>query len=152
MKSFVGLFVNVVSVSDLTVLRSWFLNGGNVVFFSDMIHLMTSTLVFFPLLGQCLRFDVCGVWVIVMYCLVRSFWLSCILCLDSCIRGLFVCLSIDLLMNFQYFKVRKQTIFVIILTWSASLWCIALSLPNSVQITIVLFLFHFCKVAPKITE
>ena len=46
--SFVGIFVNksfTFSVSDLTVLQSWFLREGNVIFFSDMILLMVSTLV-----------------------------------------------------------------------------------------------------------
>ena len=49
MMSFVGIFVNnsfTFSVSDLTVLQSWFLREGHVVFFSDMILLMVSTLVF----------------------------------------------------------------------------------------------------------
>ena len=68
--SFVGISVNK-SVLDLTVLQSWFLRKGNVIFLSDMILLM----VFFSffLLGQCLRLCVCGAWVIVMQCLVRSF-------------------------------------------------------------------------------
>ena len=34
------------SVSDLTVLQSWFLREGNVILFSDMILLMVSALVF----------------------------------------------------------------------------------------------------------
>ena len=58
--SFVGIFLNktfTFSVSDLTVLQSWFLREGNVVFFSDMILLMGSILVFFPLVFAfvCLR-------------------------------------------------------------------------------------------------
>ena len=50
--SFIGMFFNksfTFLVSDLTVLQSWFLREVNVVFFSDMILLMVSTLVFFPL-------------------------------------------------------------------------------------------------------
>ena len=55
--SFVGIFVKksfTFSVLDLTVHQSLFLREGNVIFFSDMILLMVSTLVFF-LWGQCLR-------------------------------------------------------------------------------------------------
>ena len=66
--SFVGIFVNksfTFSVSDLTVLQSGFLREGNVVFFSDMILLMVSLLVF-SLLDHCLRLCVDGTWVIVM--------------------------------------------------------------------------------------
>ena len=46
---FVGIFVNrsfTLSVSDLTVLQSCFLGEGNVLFSSDMIHFMISTLIF----------------------------------------------------------------------------------------------------------
>ena len=69
--SFIGLFVNksfTFSVSDLTVLKSWFLRESNVVFFSDMILQMVSILFFF-LLDHCLLLCVCSAWVIVMECL-----------------------------------------------------------------------------------
>ena len=36
---------------------------------------------------------------------------------------------------------ENQPFFVIVLTWSASLWFVALNLPNSVQISIILFLY-----------
>ena len=128
--SFVRIFVNkslTFSVSDLTVLQSWFLREGNVVFFSDMILLMASTLVF-PL-GSVFAF-------------------LCSRCMSHChvvfgdgIKGLLMCLPIHLLVDFQYFKVRKQPFFVIVLTWSTSLWFVALNLPNSVQFSIILFLY-----------
>ena len=54
---FVGIFVNnsfTFSVSDLTVLQSWFLKEGNVVFFSDMILLMVYTLVFSSWVSVCI--------------------------------------------------------------------------------------------------
>ena len=55
--SFVGTFINksfTFSISDLTLLQSWFLREGNVVFFSDMILLMVSTLVFFSWISVCI--------------------------------------------------------------------------------------------------
>ena len=54
--SLVGLFVNksfTFSVSDLTVLQSWFLRECNVVFFSGMILLMVSTLVYSSWVSVC---------------------------------------------------------------------------------------------------
>ena len=57
--SFVEIFVIesfTFSVLDLTVLQSWFLREGNGVFFSNMILLMVSILVFFLLLGQVFAF------------------------------------------------------------------------------------------------
>ena len=50
--SFVEIFINksfTFLVSNLTVLQSWFLSEGNVVFFSDMILLIISTFIFFIL-------------------------------------------------------------------------------------------------------
>ena len=47
--SFVGIFVNksfTFSISDLTVLQSWFLREGNGVFFSGIILLMVCILIF----------------------------------------------------------------------------------------------------------
>ena len=56
-KSLVGIFVNksfTFSVSDSTVLQSWFLREGNVVFISDMILLMVSLLVFSSWVSVCI--------------------------------------------------------------------------------------------------
>ena len=61
--SFVGIFVYMsftFSVSDLTVLQSWFPTEGNVVFFSDMILLMVSTFVFSSGASVCV-FCICDV-------------------------------------------------------------------------------------------
>ena len=62
-----------------------------------------------------------------------------------------MCLLVYLSVEFQYFKIRKPTIFVIILTWSVNLWFFVLNLGNSVQISIILFIPSFCRIAPKIT-
>ena len=53
-----------------------------------------------------------------------------------------ICLPIYFLVDFQYFKVRQRNIFfIIVLTWSVSLWFIVLNLVNSVQISIIFFLY-----------
>ena len=79
--SFVGVFINksfTFSVSDLTVLQSWFLREGNIVFFSEMILLIVSILVFPSWVSVCVFvFAVhesvsCSVWLGVsgfIYCL-----------------------------------------------------------------------------------
>ena len=43
------------SVSDLTLLQSWFLREGNIVFFSDN----SFNGIYISFLGQCLRLCVC---------------------------------------------------------------------------------------------
>ena len=50
----------------------------------------------FFLLGKCLCLCAYGAWVIVMLCLFRSLWLSCIYCLAYCGRSLLMSLSIHL--------------------------------------------------------
>ena len=141
--SFVGIFLNksfTFSVSDLTVLQSWFLWEGNVVFFWDMILLMVSTLVFF-LLGQCLR--LCVVvheslsWSVCLGVSDFSVFIVSVTAVEVCwcVCG-YICWWVS-----SISRLENQPFFVIVLTWSASLWLVALNLPNFVQIFIILFLY-----------
>ena len=139
---FVEIFVNKLFtflVLDLTVLQSWFLRDGNVVFFSDMILLMVFTLVFFSWVSVCVCMFVvygslsCSVW--------SGVWLSCIYCLGYCGR---VCGCVCIYISWWISSISRpenQPFFIIVLTWSVSLWFVALNLPNSVQISIILFLY-----------
>ena len=66
--SFVEILINksfTFSVSDLTLLLSWFLSEGNILFFSEMILFMISTFIFY-FLDQCLRLFVCGASIIII--------------------------------------------------------------------------------------
>ena len=120
---FVGIFVDksfTFSVSDLTVLQSWFLREANVVFFSDMILLMASILVFSSWVSVCVCvFAVhgllsCSVWLIVsgfleFSVLVIAFGVCWCVCL--CICWWISCIS----------RSENQSFFAIVLTCSASL-------------------------------
>ena len=68
-----------------------------------------------------------------------------IYCLSYCIRDLLMYLAIHLLVDFQYFKVRNQPFFVIVLSWSASIWFVFLNIANSVQISIIFISILFLK-------
>ena len=95
--SVVGIFVNkpfTFSVLDLSVLQSWFIREGNVIFFSDIILLVVSVLVFF---STWVSFLVC------MFAVHES--LSCSIWLG--VSGFHI--YIYLLVDFLYFKVRKPT-------------------------------------------
>ena len=108
----VGIFVNKLftfSVSNLTVIQCGFLRERNVVFLSDMILLMVSTLFF-------------SSWITVCICVFAVYWsLSCSVWLGvsgfhvfsvsvTVLRVLLMCLPICLLVDFQYFRVIKLTI------------------------------------------
>ena len=109
--SFAGIFVNksfTFSVSDLTIFQSWFRREDNAVFFPDMILLMGSILAFSSWGSVCVC--VLAVHGSLSCSLVWSLWLSGIYCLVYCVCGLLICLPIHLLVNFQYFRVRKPII------------------------------------------
>ena len=152
--SFVGLFVNksfTFSVSDLTVFQFGFLREGNVVFFSGMINLMVSTFFF----SSWINFYVC---VFLVYrSLSCSVWLGVsgfpVFSVSVTVLGVCWCVWLCICWWISIIsRSENQPFFVIVLTWSASLWFVALNLPNSVQISIILFLYPlFVRFASKIT-
>ena len=143
MTSFVGIFVSksfAFSVSEMTFLQSLFLIEGNVVFFSDMILLMISTLI-------------CSSWVNVFVCVLAmyrslscSVWLGVfgfpVFSVSVTVLGVYWCVC-----QYIYWWISRisrpdnQPFFLIVLTWPASLRFVVLNLTNSVQISIILFLY-----------
>ena len=143
---FVGIFVNqsfTFSVSDLPVLQSWFLREQNVVFFSDMILFIISTFIFPSWLIVCVfvfavwRSSLFSVW---FWLGVSDFPVFSILVIVSGVCWCF-CLYIYRWI-YGILRLENQSFFVIVVTWSASLWFVVLNLANSVQIFIFLFLYH----------
>ena len=137
--SFVGIFVNksfTFSVSDSTVIQSWFLREYNVVLFSDLILLMVSILVFFPL-GSVFAFACLKC---MSFCHVEFGYESlAFLYLSS---RFFLCVSLYICWWISRIsRSENQPLFVIVLTWSANLWFAALNPLNSDQISIILFLY-----------
>ena len=128
------------SVSNLTVLQFRFLRKGNVVFFSDMILLMVSIFIFFSWVSVCVCVFVvydslsCSVWFGLSGFPVFRVSFT-VLGVGWCV-WLYICLWIS-----SISRSENQIFFVIVLTWSASLWFVALNLPNSLQISIILFLY-----------
>ena len=95
--SFVEIFVNnsfTFTVSDLTVLQSWFLREGNVVFFSVMFFQMVSML------------D----WVSTCICVWFGVYEFCVfMCVGYC-GSFFYVFAYLFVGSFLYFKFRKSTI------------------------------------------
>ena len=131
--SFVGIFVNksfTFLVSDLTVLQSWFLREGNVVFFSCMILLMISTLIFSSLVNVYVCVSVmyrslsCRVWLGVSCYPVFSVSVTAL--------GFFLCICRYICWWISRISRSENQLFLVIVqTWSI----------NSVQIFIILFLY-----------
>ena len=148
---FIEMCVNhsfIFSVSALTVFQSWFLKDRNVVFFSDIIFFIISTFIFF---SSCVSlYSVrlgCVAFRLVLLCVsvrldgyyfsVFSVW---IIVLGSCwLDSQFICWCIS-----NISRSINKPFFIIVLTWSASLWLVVLNLAHSSQISL-------CWVAPKIT-
>ena len=141
--SFVWIFVNksfTFLVYGLTFLQSWFLRESNVVFLSDMIFSMICSFIFSSSVNVSAS-------VFAMYrSLSFSFWFGLSDCpvfsASATVNG--VCWCIWLYICWRISSISRsedQQFFVIVLTWSASIRFVDLNLPNSVQISIILFLY-----------
>ena len=131
---FVGIFVNrsfTFSISDSTVLLSWFQWKGNVGFFSDMVLLIVSTLVSSSCVCVCIYLFV--VHEPLSYCV----WLGVsgipVFIVSVTVVGVCWCFSLYICWWVSHISwSENQPFFGIILSWSASLWFVALNLPKPV--------------------
>ena len=132
----VSVFYSPSLQDNLTVFQSWFLRDGYMVFFSDMIRLMISTFI-------------CSSWVNVCVCVFAvyqslsfsvSLGVSCFPVSIVWIIVLGICWCICRYICWWIYSISRsenQPFFIIVLTWSASLWYVVLNLANSVQISII---------------
>ena len=132
----VAMFSNNLSIfsgSDLTFYQSWFLRDGKRVFDSATIIFINSTL-FFSCVNLFCDVGRCGVsvFIILHFNFIKGFLLFSILHFGSRSGALLVFFPIYL-----YVLVRKKTTFL----WSASLWLLVSNRADSVQISIILFLY-----------
>ena len=152
---FVDIYVSTwftLFVSALTILHSMFLNYGKVVFS------------LFKILFKLFRINFCSCvssWLfccVVFGCVgfpfseVGSFWMGyfCLLIFDVSGNAfllswsfIFWCISI-------ISSSENQPFFIIVLTSSACLWLVVWKIESSRHISIILFLYPFCRVTLKI--
>ena len=145
---FVGIYVSTwftLFVSALTILHSMFLNDGKVVFSLFKILFKIFKINFCSCVSIRLFYCVVFCWVGFPFSIVGSFWMGCF-CLIFGVSGnvflhswSFIFWWISIISNSE-----NQPFFIIVLTWSASLWLVVWKIESSCHIFIILFLYPLC--------
>ena len=134
-------------VSALTIFQSWFLRDGYVGLFWHLFSLWSLNYFFSFCVSLCFEvFEFVVFWLLLL-CI--SIWFEgayfsvfgvSILVSGSCWHdSLLICWCIS-----NILRSENQPFFVIVLTWSMSLWLVVLNLVQSSKISINLFLYSLC--------